>query len=200
VSGDIPTRGVLCTGEVVELAWPEEHELDAITELRNRPAVRSKFLDPRPLDPLANRAWLQSGMQRPAEAVLAIRLRASGALCGMFGWTGWASESRTPELGRVVVDRYCARAFRALRPAGHRGIAVDAALALSDYLFAQADARAVRSTYIVHNRLAARVNWLVGGRIVQSTTMRRADGTLADVVKLELTRTEWLQSRFLHTA
>jgi RimJ/RimL family protein N-acetyltransferase len=192
---DIPTRGVVCTGEIVALAWPEEHELDRLTELRNRPEVRSKFIDPRPLDPRANREWLRSGMHRPAEGLLAIRLRAEGALCGMFGWTGWSTQSRSPELGRVVVDRAIARAVRALRPAGHPGIAVDAARALSDYLFAEAGARSLRSTYIAHNRLAARLNRLAGGRIVQCTTLARPDGSIADVVKLEITRTEWMQSR-----
>ena len=53
----------------------------------------------------------------------------------------------------------------------------------------------MRSTYIADNRLAARVNRLAGGRVVGSARVCRADGTEVDVVKLALTRDEWLQAR-----
>jgi RimJ/RimL family protein N-acetyltransferase len=190
----IPTLGVLCLGDMVELGWPEESELDRLTALRNRPRIRAGFLDPRPLDPLANREWLRDARRRPADALLAIRLRANGALCGMLGWTGWSTRSRTLEVGRIVVDPDVARPFRSLRPRGYRGIAVDASIALRDYLFGTIGAHVLHSTYLVDNRLAARLNRLVGGRVLGTASVRRADGTLAKVAKLELTRSEWLQS------
>lgn len=194
MTAGIPTHGRLCGGTIVELGWPEEHEFDRLTALRNRPEVRANFLDARPLDPLHNRQWLRSGMRRPAEALLAIRLRPGGELCGMIGWTGWSPETRAPELGRVAVDRNVARAYGAVRPDGYPGIAVDAARALCNYLFETAGARIVRSTYIADNGHAARLNRLVGGRIVTRLRVSRPDGTFANVVNLELTRAEWLEA------
>ena len=191
----IPTRGRLCSGDIVELGWPEEHEFDRLTALRNRPEVRANFLDARPLDPLDNRQWLRSGMRRPAEALLAIRLRTGGALCGMIGWTGWSTETRAPELGRVAVDRNVARTFGAIRPDGYPGIAVDAARALCDYLFEVAGAHHLRSTYIADNGAAARLNRLVGAHVVARSQAHRPDGTVANVVNLELTRSDWLEAR-----
>src|SRR2546427_8385413 len=57
----MPLHGPLTEGRCVRLGWPEEDELDAITALRNRAAVRKQFLDRRPLDPARNRNWLRSG-------------------------------------------------------------------------------------------------------------------------------------------
>jgi RimJ/RimL family protein N-acetyltransferase len=192
---DIATHGILCCGDVVEIGWPDEDEFDRLTTLRNRSHVRTGFLDPRPLDPAANRVWLRSGMRRPVDALLAMRLCATGALCGMIGWTGWTSTSRTLELGRIVVDRDLVRRARHPRWRSPEGIAVDAAKALCDYLFAIAGARALRSTYIIANRHAARVNRLAGGRIVGTASVPCADGTFADVAKVELTRDDWLRFR-----
>lgn len=195
MTAGIPTCGRLCLGSIVELGWPEEHELDRLTALRNRPEVRANFLDTRPLDPLNNRQWLRSGMRRPAEALLAIRLRTGGALCGMIGWTGWSPDTRAPEVGRVAVDRYVARAFGAIRPDGYPGIAVDAARALCSFLFDVAGARVLRSTYVDGNVPAARLNRLVGARIVTRLRVSRPNGTTVNVVNLELTRAEWLEAR-----
>lgn len=190
----IPTCGRLCRGSIVELGWPDEDEFDRLTALRNRPEVRANFLDSRPLDPVANRQWLRSGMRRPSEALLAIRLRPDGTLCGMIGWTGWSPETRAPEIGRIAVDPDAARVIGALRPEGYAGIAVDAARALCSYLFEVAGAHVLHSTYLADNGLAARLNRLVGARIVTGPRVRRPDGTIANVVNLELTRAEWLEA------
>jgi RimJ/RimL family protein N-acetyltransferase len=197
---DMPVRGVVCRGKVVELGWPEPDEFDRLTAFRNRAQVRAGFLDPRPLDPLANRQWLAGGMRRPEEGLLAIRLPGAGAVCGMIGWTGWTSQARAPELGRIVVDRVAALAHRDACGNAGDGIAVDAARALCDYFFAALGAHCVRSTYVADNRFAARVNRLAGGRVVGNDRVRRADGTEVDVLKLELTRDEWLRARVSEAA
>jgi RimJ/RimL family protein N-acetyltransferase len=194
-AADIPIDGVLCRGMAVEIGWPREDEFDRLTALRNRPHVRSQFFDSCILDVAANREWMRNGMRRPYEALLAIRTRDAGELCGMIGWTGWCERTRSLELGRIVVDGERARAFRTLRRTSSRGIGLDAGIALRDYLFATIGVHTLRTRYYSDNRLAARVNRLGGGRVVRRSTVLGADGRHADVVELELTRADWLGLR-----
>ncbi len=187
----IPLAGMLCRGERVELAWPEEHEFDAITALRNRPRVRERFLDPRPLDPAANRGWLRSGMKRPEEGLLAIRLIEDATLCGTIGWSHWDPQARSVELGRLVVDPSLGRRrVRAHR--GYPGIGADASTALRDWAFAAMDLALMRSVYIGDNVHSARVHRLAGGRIVSTGEVTRRDGSVVALTRVELRRDEWL--------
>ena len=100
----IPETGILCEGRCIRVGWPEESELDAITALRNRPEISRQFLDSRPLDPVRNRQWLQHGINRPYEAVLAIRMKCDDALVGSIGWSKGDAAAGALELGRVMVD------------------------------------------------------------------------------------------------
>ena len=195
----MPLAGDLCEGMLIALGWPEPHEFDALTAMRNRPEVRSRFLDPRPLEAEANRQWLATGMQRPVEGLLSIRLRASGALCGMIGWSHWDPLDASVEIGRLVVDHRLA--VRQLRAAGivrsetYPGIGVDATNTLRDFLFESLGLRTMFAVYIGDNARSARVNRLGGGRLVATQQVARRDGSSVTLVRAELSRDEWLAVR-----
>lgn len=191
----IPLAGVLCHGRLVELGWPEEHEFDALTALRNRPPVRARFLDPRPLDIAANREWLRCGMRRPDEALLAIRQRTTGALCGMIGWSRWDRETGTLDLGRAVVDVHAVRGHFAAAWHPHPGIGLDAGTTLRDYAFERMRVSVLRTVYIGDNAHSARLNRLAGGRISGRTREVRRDGSEVELVHAEMTREEWQHLR-----
>lgn len=187
----IATAGVLCRGIHVDLAWPEEHEFDVLTAMRNRPGVRNRFLDPRPLDVIANRTWLRSGMRRPFEGLLSIRRRDGAFLLGMIGWSNLDRSERSVELGRLVVDAHAARLHPELRATGYPGVAVDAGHALRDFMFEQAGMDLVRTVYLADNAPAKRINDIGRSRVVAVRPVQRPDGTTVDVIQLEISRSEW---------
>ncbi len=187
----IPLSGPLFEGRCVSVGWPESHEIDALTALRNRPQIRDKFLDPRPLDPERNREWIRNGMQRPFEALLSIRLKPSGVLVGAIGWSRGDPDEGSFELGRVMVDAPVVQRHRWALPADYVGVAADAGTALRDFGFRDLGLTVMRCVLIDDNRLSRRAVLLSGGRIVGRSRARRADGTEVAVVSLELRRAEW---------
>ena len=187
----IPLAGPLYRARCVEVGWPEPDEFDRITELRNREAVRSRFLDPRPLDLVANRAWLAHGMKRPREAVLSIRLLANGAFVGTVGWSGFDAEAGTFELGRTMVDARALLPCRDLLPDDYLGVGADATLALRDFGFERLSLRRMSCVAIGDNALSRRMLALAGAREVDTVTATRADGTEVALVRYEMTRDEW---------
>jgi RimJ/RimL family protein N-acetyltransferase len=187
----IPLSGPLFEGRCVSVGWPESHEIDTLTALRNRPQIRNKFLDPRPLDPERNREWIRHGMQRPFEALLSIRLKPSGVLVGAIGWSHGDPDEGSFELGRVMVDAAVVQRNRATLPAGYVGVAADAGTGLRDFGFRDLGLSVIRCVFIDDNRLSRRAVLLGGGRIVGTSRARRAVGTEVTVVSLELRRTEW---------
>lgn len=184
----IPERGILCEGRCVRVGWPEEAELDAITTLRNRPEVSRQFLDSRPLDAVRNKQWLRHGVNRPYEAVLAIRMKSDNAFIGAIGWSKGDAVAGALELGRVMVDAGKTIAYRSLLPSGYPGVAVDAGMAVRDFLFATLPLRVIRMTVIAGNNLSLRAATMGGGRIVASGIVRRADGVDVEVAYLECSR------------
>ena len=128
----VPLIGVVCEGALVQLAWPEPHEIDQITALRNE--RRHSFFDPRLLDVERNRLRLMDLTTRPSEAVLAIRWRASGILIGTIGWSHWCVNRRAATFGRLVMHLKRCVATRPW-PAGYSGPTLDAANALRDFAF-----------------------------------------------------------------
>ena len=187
----IPLSGPLFEGRCVSVGWPEAHEIDALTALRNRPQIRNKFLDPRPLDPDRNREWIRRGMQRPFEALLSIRLKPSGVLAGSIGWSRGDPDEGSFELGRVMVDTPVVQRYRAVLPDDYVGVAADAGTALRDFGFRELGLSVIRSVLIDDNRLSRRAVLLGGGRIVGAERVRRGDGTEVAVINLELRRAEW---------
>lgn len=191
----IPLLGPLFDGECVSVGWPDADELDAITALRNRPDVRRQFLDPRPLDRQRNREWLQHGMKRPEEAVLAIRMKIDGMFVGTIGWSHGDPQAGRIEVGRLMVDARVLPAYRDLLPRGYAGVAVDASVALLDFAFAVLDVRLAYTVVIAGNALALRTNRKAGGRIVRTSIERRADGSEVQLIHLECNRDDWTRRR-----
>jgi RimJ/RimL family protein N-acetyltransferase len=189
----IPETGILCEGRCVRLGWPEESELDAITALRNRPEISRQFFDSRPLDPVRNRQWLQHGINRPYEAVLVIRMKWDDALVGSIGWSKGDAAAGALELGRVMVDAGKLVAYRSLLPPDYAGVAVDAGVALTDFLFAALPLRVIHMTVITSNRLSVRAATTGGGKVIASGVQRRADGVEVPVTHIDFDRDAWLR-------
>lgn len=187
----IPLSGPLCEGRCVIVGWPEDDEIDLLTALRNHRQVRNKFLDPRPLHPARNREWIRSGMCRPFEALLAIRLKPSGVFVGAIGWSRGDPDEGSFELGRVMVDAAVVRRHRNALPADYPGIAADAGMAVRDFGFRELGLSVIRSVLIADNRLSRRAALLGGARIIGTSSARRADGTEVSLVRMELLRAEW---------
>lgn len=188
----IPDKGVLCEGRCVRVGWPEEPEFDAITALRNRPEISRQFLDSRPLDPARNRQWLRRGINRPYEAVLAIRMKSDDALVGSIGWSKGNVAAGELELGRVMVDAGKVIAYRSILPPDYSGIAVDAGVTLCDFLFTALPLRVIHMTVITSNRLSVRAATTGGGKVVASGLQRRADGAEIPVTHIDYDRDTWM--------
>lgn len=187
----LPTFGVVTERDGLVLAWPEPHEFDAMTDLRNRDAVRKWFLDRRPLDVAANRHWLAEGIRRGEEGLLAIRLAATGDLLGTIGWTDYCPDRRTACFGRLMVDADKAAALRDQGDWQGGSIALAAALILRDYSFTSMGLEDLTTWYFCANRHAARINTAVGMAIRGEGLRLGPDGTPIPTVELAITRQEW---------
>ena len=188
----MPLHGWVTGGQCVSLGWPEEHEFDAITALRNRASVRRQFLDSKPLDAERNRRWLAHGMKRPSEALLAIRLKPDGVFVGTIGWSHGDPAAGSLELGRVMVDTVAARPYRHRLPIGYPGIAVDAGMAVRDFGFSVLGLQLIRMVVVENNRLSLRAAVAGGGRIVGTRQEVRPEGGTRKLIDLEFTREDWL--------
>jgi RimJ/RimL family protein N-acetyltransferase len=188
----IPLSGPLFAGRCVTAGWPEEHEFDAITALRNSETARHRFLDSSPLDVLRNRVWLKSGMRRPYEGLLSIRL--GGDFVGAAGWSDWDPQARSLEIGRIMVNTWAVLRSGYELPHDYPGIGADAMGALREFLFTVFDLERMYADVIAGNPLARRLGTRGGGRISQERR-HRADGTSVEVLHFELSRTEWLSHR-----
>ncbi len=191
----IPLSGPLVEGQCVALGWPEPDEYDRITALRNRPTVRACFLDPRPLEPIANREWIARGMPRPREALISLRIGVARVFCGTIGWTGYDAAAATFEIGRLVVDTDVVRAYRTSLPADYRGVGLDASTALLRFAFETMKLAYVTSVFIAERTLARRINLLAGGRYSGEELRERPDGSRVRVVRMRMTRDDWRASR-----
>ena len=187
----MPLHGWVTDGQCVSLGWPEEHEFDAITALRNRATVRRQFLDPKPLDPEKNRRWLRDGMDRPSEALLSIRLKPEGIFVGTIGWSHGDPEAGSLELGRVMVDTLAVRPYRHRLPVGYPGVAVDAGVAVRDFGFGALGLRLIRMVVVESNRLSLRAAVAGGGRVVGTRVEMRHDDSSRRLIDLEFNRDDW---------
>ena len=190
-----PTDGVLCCGERVRIVWPAESDVDQITELRNRPAIRRWFLDSRPLDPQKSREWLLHGMRRGEEAILTIRWMETDAFLGTIGWSSWDQLQRTACFGRLMIDHRAQIQLRQKMAPPYVGAALDAALALLEFAFTHMGLQAITTWYLEGNHLAARANRAVGMEETGRMTRCCPDGSLVRTVELRLDRDRWTRLR-----
>ena len=188
----INTSGLLWEGEYIALYWPEPDEFDRLTDLRNTPQVRQWFLDDRPLDPVNNRIWLASGMNKPVEALLSIRLKTNQALLGMIGWSDWDFENHIAWFGRIAIDRSAIKQTQPLLPDGYKGVTLDAAFTLRDFVFLRMHLEAGYTYYFSGNKLAERINQSIGMKELRRVQRNRPDGTSVETIEMGMTRAQWL--------
>lgn len=187
----IETSGTLCESELLSLGWPEEHEFEAITELRNKSYVRKWFLNDRVIELDANRSWLAHGMNRPKEALLSVRLRQGGSFLGTVGWSDWDLEQAEAWFGRIAVDLSRLRKAAGHFPQSYEGVALDATITLRDFAFARMGLKHLFTYFIEGNVYAARLNSHVGMQEARRATRTRGDGTAVETVELRMSRERW---------
>lgn len=187
----IKTSGTLCESELLSLGWPEEHEFEPITELRNKSYIRKWFLNDRVIDLETNRRWLAGGMDRPKEALLSVRLKRGGSFLGTIGWSDWNLELAEAWFGRIAVDPRRLRQAAGSFPQRYEGVALDATISLLDFAFARMGLRHVFTYFITGNALSERLQRRIEMEEVRRTTRTRGDGTAVETVELRLTRERW---------
>lgn len=193
LSEDYPvkTEGVLCESSALVIGWPEPREFDLITALRNRPSVRRWFLNDRALDAEANRAWLETGMDRPKESLLSIRVKAGGGFLGTIGWSDWEPRRATACFGRLALDPSGLRRATARLPHGHPGVALEAACALRDFAFRSMRLERLHTYFLAGNASAERVNRSVGMLPASRGIRLRADNTPVETIEMYMDRQRW---------
>lgn len=187
----IPTSGTLCESGLLSLGWPEEHEFDLITRLRNRGYVRKWFLNDRVIDVETNRRWLAEGMNRPKEALLSVRLKGGGNFLGTVGWSDWDLEQAGAWFGRVAVDPSRPKEVAGRFPQDYAGVALDATMTLRDFAFTRMRLEQLFTYFFVGNAFAERLNSRVGMQETGRSTRTRADGTAVETVEPRMTRERW---------
>lgn len=186
-----PTDGIVSTGAGIVLAWPEPHEYDQITDLRNRPAVAKWFVDQRKLERHSNRLWLSKEMQRGTEGLLVIRQEGSHRFIGTIGWSDYCSVTKVACFGRLMVDARAALQTFGRIPKEEPGIAVRAATLLRDYAFDVMELDMLTTWYLTGNQLAAKVNAAVGMEIEGLSMRSDFNGISYRAIQLRLSRQRW---------
>lgn len=189
----VKTVGVICESRTLSIGWPEPPEFDMITALRNKPEVRQWFLSDGMLNLEANRVWLETGMDRPREALLSIRLKIDHSFLGTIGWTDWDRHQATACFGRLALDTVgLKKAFRKL-PHGYRGLALDAVTTLRDFAFRSMRLDRLFTYFFAGNVAAARLNRRVGMIYTSGATRLRPDNTPVETVEMYMDRRAWLR-------
>ena len=189
----VKTEGVLCESRTLSIGWPEPHEFDMITALRNKPEVRQCFLSDGKLNLDANRVWLETGMDRPKEALLSIRLKIDDSFLGTIGWTDWDPRQATASFGRLALDTVGLRKASCQLPHGYRGVALDAVSTLRDFAFRSMRLERLVTYFFAGNITAERVNRRVGMLYTSRGTRFRADNTPVETVEMFMDRRAWLR-------
>ena len=92
-----------------------------------------------------------------------------------------------------MVDTGKAVAYRSVLPPDYAGVAVDAGVALSDFLFTALPLRVIHMTVITSNRLSVRAATTGGGKVVASGVQRCADGVEIPVTHIDYHRDAWIR-------
>lgn len=187
----VKTSGTLCESDLLSLGWPEEHEFDLITTLRNRSYARKWFLNDRVIDLEANRRWLAHGMNRPKEALLSVRLKRGGSFLGTVGWSDWDLERAEASFGRIAVDPRRLKEVASHFPRHYGGVALDASVTIVDFAFARMGLKHIFTYFIAGNLFAERLHRRLGMQEVRRATRTRGDGTAVETVELLMTRERW---------
>jgi RimJ/RimL family protein N-acetyltransferase len=188
----INLSGVLCESEFLSIGWPAPEEFDLITRLRNRRTVRKWFLHSEVLDLANNRKWLEGLMDRPKEALLAVRLRSDHQFLGTIGWSDWDPIQSTAWFGRIALDVSTLRENAIRFPRQYPGVALDATRTTRDFAFETMKLDRILTYYLVGNLFAARLNERVGMIQCSSRTRIKSDNTPVETIELQMDRQRWL--------
>jgi hypothetical protein len=113
-------------------------------------------------------------------------------LVGSIGWSKGDAGAGALELGRVMVDAGKGVTYRSVLPPDYAGIAVDAGVALSDFLFTALPLRVIHMTVITSNRLSVRAATTGGGEVIASGVQRCVDGVEIPVTYIDYDRDAWM--------
>ena len=180
----------LCRGDSVDVRVPEPTDYPFLIALRNRESVRRWFLDDRPIDQDTGFKWLAARANRYDDVLLLIRHRSKNMNVGSIGWYNLDEGNSSIELGRLALDFAAIRRLTRLgepRPAIQH-LALDACLALRDYVFHRFKISVINTCYKPGNTGAAEINRACGMRICTTSA-----NSSADRICLQLTRSEWKQ-------
>jgi RimJ/RimL family protein N-acetyltransferase len=183
-------RRYVCRGAFVDVCVPEPSDYSFLIGLRNRESVRRWFLDSRPIDQDAGTKWLAARASRDDDVLLLIRHRTRSMNVGSIGWHNLDENTGLAELGRLALDP---SALRTLARFGEprsamQNLALDACLALRDYVFSHFGILTIKTCYKSGNIAAAEINQACGMRICETPA-----NSEANLIYLQLTRSEWEQ-------
>lgn len=187
----IQTSGVLCRNGRILLHWPEAHEFDLMTALRNRPSIRRWFLDDRGLDLAENRTFLMKNGEDPKTAVLAIRWVEDQHFLGTIGWSDWDQNQRRAQFGRLIVDPSALRKLSKPRPR----LAEEASQLLMGFAFENMGLLSLYADVILYNRRSISLCRRIGMHPIFTHAKRRPSGEELEMMRLEIARENWLIAR-----
>lgn len=188
----IKSTGLLCEGRLITIGWPEKHEYDLITNLRNKTAVRKYFLDSRCLDITQNRLWLESGIQKPKESLLSIRFKNDSSFIGIIGWTDWNLVSSTACFGRLAIDSQKVKKMINCFPVDYSGIGIDASETLRDFAFLKMKIEIAETFILSDNLISKKINESIGLKEFNRKIRKKRDGTMVETIEMKITKDEWL--------
>jgi len=190
---NINTTGVLCSGLLVTIGWPESDEYDTITSLRNKSVVRKWFLDSRMLDIQKNRVWLEKGMCRPKESLLSIRFKKDNTFLGTIGWTNWDLISARACFGRLVIDQITLGKIKQNLPNDYYGVVIDACVAVRDFAMTRMNLEFIDTYLLANNYHAKKINETLGLKEIDKDIVKMDNGINVEILKMQLTRKEWIK-------
>jgi dTDP-4-amino-4,6-dideoxygalactose transaminase/RimJ/RimL family protein N-acetyltransferase len=191
----LTTEGIVASGYGILLAWPEPHEYDLITNLRNHTSTSKWFLNQRRLNLIENRRWLSQGMRRGPEGLLVIRHEASQRFLGTIGWSDHHPDTKVACFGRLMVDISAVINTFGRIPKNEPRIATRAAILLRNYAFEVMGLTMLTTWYLEGNYLAAKVNKEVGMEIEGRFVRRGTNGEPVVTMQMSLSRSRWMQIR-----
>jgi RimJ/RimL family protein N-acetyltransferase len=187
----IGITGVVCVGKQVIIGWPEPHEYNLITNLRNKDSVREWFFDDRLLDVEENKIWLANIIRRPKDALLSIRFKKDDSFLGTIGWSDWNLRSHTAFFGRLSVDKSALKKIWAALPQDYCGVAIDSGIAIRDFAMENMGINTIKTYVFSNNTIALNVNQALGLVEVNRILKTKINGDNVEIIEMQLDKKKW---------
>jgi len=155
---------IVCAGAFVDVCIPDPSDYPFLIALRNTKSIRRWFLDDRAIDFDSGIDWLVRRESRNDDVLLLVRHRNRNMNLGSIGWSKLNQEEGCMDLGRLALDP---TAIRKLVRSGEprsvvRNLAIDACLALRDYVFHRFKIQVITTCYKADNITSAKINRACG--------------------------------------